>query len=97
MEEKKYSKTFYDSAKWRKTERAFMSSRNCICERCGDVAKIVHHKIYITPANISNPDITLSWDNLEALCQKCHNQEHYRLSAVADGLKFDSSGNLVKV
>jgi hypothetical protein len=46
------------------------------CERCGAAANVVHHKIYITPLNINDPDITLNFDNLEALCHNCHNKEH---------------------
>lgn len=73
-----------------------MSSKNGICERCGAPARIVHHREYITPENINDPDITLNWDNLEALCQDCHNKEHFVAGATAPGLMFDSSGNLIK-
>lgn len=87
---------FYKSRAWRKTQAAFMASKNGICERCGDPARIVHHKEYITPANINDPAVTLSWDNLEALCQTCHTREHFTQDATAPGLMFDSSGNLIK-
>lgn len=94
---KDYAIGFYHSKEWTNTQAAYMASRNYICERCGEPARIVHHKIYITPGNISDLNITLNWDNLEALCQTCHNQEHIRTSALAEGLAFDSSGNLVKI
>lgn len=89
---------FYNSRAWKQTQAAFMASKNYICERCGSPAKIVHHKEYITPSNIHDPKITLSWDNLEALCQICHNKEHgkYGGAVTMPGLMFDSSGNLVK-
>lgn len=87
---------FYQSKAWKTTQAAFMASKHGICERCGDPARIVHHKTYITPANINDPAITLSWDNLEALCQTCHTREHFVTDATAPGLMFDSSGNLVK-
>ena len=93
---KDYSKTFYSSRQWIATQAAYMASKNYICERCGEPAKIVHHKTYINPANITDPEITLSWDNLEALCQDCHNREHSRTAATAAGLRFDDEGNLVK-
>ena len=32
----------------------------------------MHHKIALTPENINDPMITLCWDNLEGLCEKCH-------------------------
>ena len=73
-----------------------MSAHNYICERCGQPAKIVHHKKYITPFNISDPSITLDWNNLECLCQDCHNAEHMTTPATAAGLVFDQSGALVK-
>ena len=60
-----------------------MNSVNHLCERClrnGLVvpAEIVHHKIELTPNNINNPDITLSYDNLEAVCRECHSDIHNR-------------------
>lgn len=88
---------FYKSKAWQRTQAAFMSSKNGICERCGEPARIVHHKTYITRANINNPAITLDWANLEALCQECHNKEHFVTGATAPGLVFDSSGNLIKL
>ena len=44
----------------------------------------VHHKIRLTPENISNPAIALNWDNLELLCKKCHMEEHTRRRWRAD-------------
>lgn len=73
-----------------------MSYKNGICERCGAPARIVHHRKYITRANINNPAITLNWDNLEALCQDCHNKEHFVTGATVPGLMFDEAGNLIK-
>ena len=35
----------------------------------------MHHKIYLTPQNINDPAVTLAEDNLELLCQDCHNKE----------------------
>lgn len=54
---------------------------NGLCERCKargiyKPGYIVHHKEYITPGNISNPNITLNLDNLEYVCEDCHNKEH---------------------
>lgn len=94
---KDYAKGFYSSKEWIRTQAAYMASRNYVCERCGMPARIVHHKVYISPANIGDPNITLNWNNLEALCQNCHNQEHMRTAAVAEGLSFNSSGELVKI
>lgn len=93
---KDYARGFYNSGAWRKTQAAYMASQNYLCERCGKVACIVHHKKYITPKNISDPSVTLNWDNLESLCMDCHNTEHHGGAICADGLRFDSNGNIVK-
>ncbi len=60
----------------------------------GGIGTICHHKKYITPRNINNPAITLSMDNLECLCQECHNQEH---SAKMSRAIFDGDGNMTGV
>jgi len=90
-----YAVSFYKSVEWEKCRSAFMKSKNYICERCGRLAKICHHKTYITPQNINDPDITLSWDNLESLCQDCHTREHLSGEVCAEGLAFDSYGDLI--
>lgn len=40
--------------------------------------EIVHHIEHITPDNIENPEVTMSFDNLELLCRECHAQMHDR-------------------
>jgi 5-methylcytosine-specific restriction endonuclease McrA len=91
---KEWNKTFYQSRAWRECRESYLILQNYICERCGEIAKIVHHKIYLTPINIHDPYITLAHDNLEAVCQDCHNIEHhgqYKPSRYA----FDSAGNII--
>jgi len=51
--------------------------------------------VQLTPANIGDPNVTLAWDNLEYLCQECHNREHGGAST-AEGLVFDINGDLVE-
>ena len=93
---KEYAKGFYTSVAWRQTQAAYMQSKCYLCERCGRPARVVHHKIYITPLNINNPDITLNFSNLEALCHECHNNEHKgKGEPIAEGLKFDEHGDIV--
>ena len=36
----------------------------------------MHHIEELTPFNITNPEITLGFDNLELLCRECHLREH---------------------
>jgi 5-methylcytosine-specific restriction endonuclease McrA len=93
---KDYAKAFYSSSAWEKCRDAFMLSQNYICERCGGVARIVHHKRHITPKNIGDPYITLCWDNLQALCIECHNKVHGNAGVTQEGLAFDADGGLIK-
>ncbi|MCM8900605.1 HNH endonuclease [Caldicoprobacter algeriensis] len=91
-----WARGFYNSKAWEKCRLAFLQSKFFICERCGGAATIAHHKTRLTPENIHDPNITLNWDNLEALCQDCHNKEHSAKLPVAEGLMFDENGDLVK-
>ena len=69
-------------------------AKNHICERCQDLALIVHHKIELTPANINDPTIALSHDNLEALCQTCHNKQHKTAAKSQPRYTFSSTGDI---
>lgn len=58
-----------------------MKQAKGLCEECLKIGLIVpaeevHHKIHITPANIDNPNITLNYANLIALCREHHRQLH---------------------
>lgn len=91
---KPWAEWFYKSKAWQECRDAFFKSKFGICERCGDPGVIVHHKVHLTPGNINDPNVTLNWENLELLCQDCHNKEHGGAST-ADGLAFDEDGNLI--
>ena len=54
---------------------------------------IVHHKKYITPGNIHDARVTLALDNLELVCEDCHNKEHKAKHAAR--YRFDGNGNLL--
>lgn len=78
---KDFAESLYKSKRWQSTRAAYLRSVGGLCERCLKKglyrpAVIVHHKVYITPETIDNPDITLSWNNLIALCRQCHEDEH---------------------
>lgn len=45
---KEWAKSFYLSAAWENTRAAYLMSQDFICERCGEPAKIVHHKRWLT-------------------------------------------------
>ena len=73
---------FYHTAAWLKCRDAYIASVGGLCERCaakgiirsGD---IVHHREWISDQNINDPSVLLSFDNLEYLCQSCHNLLHH--------------------
>jgi 5-methylcytosine-specific restriction endonuclease McrA len=78
---KDYAKSFYKSRAWQHCRDAYAKSQAGLCERCLKEGKIVpgeivHHKVYISPENINNPEITLNWNNLELVCRECHEREH---------------------
>ena len=79
---------FYHSTAWLKCRAAFISARGGLCERCYAKGLIVpgdtvHHIIPLTPENISDPSVTLSFDNLRLVCRDCHAAEHH-----PDGLRY---------
>lgn len=78
-----YAKAFYGSPAWQQCRKAYKKSVGGLCERClkkglYTPAVIVHHKVYISPENLQDAHIALDWNNLEALCRQCHEEEHIR-------------------
>ena len=98
-----WAKPFYNSKKWIKCRELYKQEKNGLCERClkrgiYNPGEEVHHKIWLTPQNINDPEITLSFNNLELLCASCHTYEHVgKLSPVREGLMFNEIGELVEV
>lgn len=95
---KDYAKSFYHSAAWTSCRDSYIAKRHGLCERClarGLIrsGKIVHHKIYLTPENISIPGVALNHSNLELLCQDCHNTEHHGDDATR--YRIDAAGNVL--
>ena len=60
-------------------------------------AEVVHHKIPLTPENISNLEISLGWNNLQALCRDCHAEVHEDIYAARSKrrYKIDKTGKVV--
>lgn len=73
---------FYGSPEWKAVRDLCKKRAGGLCERCladGIIkaAVVAHHKTPITKDNINNPSITLSLDNLQALCTDCHAKVHH--------------------
>lgn len=92
--------SFYTSREWEMVRRQYLQKVNGLCERCKakglyEPAKIVHHKIYLSKENYKDPSIALNFDNLEALCQDCHNKEHFEDGDEQRRYSIDSEGRLI--
>jgi len=100
--------TFYSSLRWIKLSRAFMKSKNYICEQCNNrqvmtaamrygkrLRMICHHRIPLTEDNFRDVSISLNTENLMCLCINCHNNIHGNKAATVPGLVFNSSGQVV--
>ena len=57
-------------------------------------AYIIHHKEYVTDKNYEDDNIFFNIENLESVCQECHNKEHF---ASEEEYMFDEEGNLVQI
>ena len=71
----KRSDPFYSSAAWRRT-RAWVLQAEPLCRICSSknrttLANVVDH---IIPRK-DRPDLQFSGDNLQPLCERCHNQK----------------------
>ena len=93
---------FYNSMAWKQTSRAYKQSVGGLCESCmakGLVtpAEIVHHKIPLTDNNINDLNISLSWNNLQALCRQCHAEAHEEMYRQRTGRRYiiDKQGHVV--
>lgn len=72
---------FYNTTVWQNCRNAYVKSVGGLCERCYENGIIkhgehVHHIIHLTPDNVSDPSISLSFGNLILLCRECHEAEH---------------------
>jgi len=102
---REFAKDFYNSENWKKTRRAFFVQQRGMCARCQEEfedgrrkmedinpGKIVHHKIHLSPENLRDPKIALSFDNLEVLCDEHHNEHHH---GKKKRYKFDKDGRVI--
>jgi len=73
----------YNTNTWRKLRLLYLQEHP-LCERCEQEGKItsaihVHHKVEIDRGQdmMQKKTIGYNWQNLEALCEDCHQQHHY--------------------
>lgn len=96
-----FAKKLYASKAWKQCRDAYKAYKHGICERCGAPGDEVHHKTYLTPANVNDPEIVFGWKNLELLCRSCHIEEHEKHKNLKQGrpareadirIMFDDNG-----
>lgn len=68
---------FYKSREWKYKRRQILQRDNYECQRCkreGKYSKgvVAHHIKHLN----NRPDLALTDNNLETLCEACHNIEH---------------------
>lgn len=78
---REFAEKLYKSREWQRCRAGYIKSVGGLCERCLQrgiyrPAVIVHHVIEINPNNVSDPTVTLNWDNLQAVCRDCHAELH---------------------
>lgn len=91
---------FYASGRWKKCRAGYIKFRRTIdgglCEECRDKpGYIVHHKRALTPDNITDPDVSLAYSNLEFVCKDCHDQfdGHGVAKSLTQKIFFDAAGD----
>lgn len=87
----------YKSKKWQKLRKQKLIL-DPFCERClkkniYSATYFIHHKEYVTDKNYKDDEIFFNIDNLESLCKKCHNEEHFKEK---DEYIFDENGDLIE-
>ena len=76
-----FAKQFYSSKAWQDCREGYAAYRGHLCEDClkrglYTPGEIVHHIEELTPTNITDPRISLNWNNLRLVCRECHFKEH---------------------
>lgn len=84
---------FYKTGAWVNCREEYLKKVGGLCEIClskGMIvpAEIVHHKVHLNVENLYDPNISLCFDNLQAVCRDCHAKLHgkeKRFTVRADG------------
>ena len=94
---REFAKATYSSKAWKDCRAAYAKSVGGLCEIClkdgiYSPGVIVHHKIHLTPENITDPGVVLNWNNLQLVCRDCHAKLH---DSKTRRYKLDELGRVV--
>lgn len=101
---RKYTEPFYATAAWRRVRALVLMRDGGMCCECmrrwraGEhvrprPATLVHHIVPYKDA----PDKALETDNLESLCDTCHNRRHEALDAARHAGAGTQAGSGVRI
>ena len=95
---REFAERFYKCKRWQAVAREYAKSVGGLCEPCAAAGavvpgQIVHHVVELTPENISDPEISLGWNNLELVCRSCHAARHRKKRNRR--YSVDASGNIM--
>lgn len=105
---REFAKKFYHSKAWELARNSIYQRDMGLCQKCLTEknetvpGEEVHHKIFLRPSNINDPNITLNPDNLILLCKDCHIGIHKatthkkRKRIVMNGTYINEEGQLQK-
>lgn len=93
---REFAREFYQSRAWKDCRESYLNKAKGLCEEClkkglYTPADTVHHKVHLSQENINDPSITLSFDNLEAVCRDCHAMKHRGVKRY----KVDEEGRVI--
>ena len=96
---REFAERFYGSRQWKECRKAYKKQVGGLCERCLEhglitPGEVIHHKIVLTPQNISDPNVALNFSNLRCVCRKCHAIEH---GAPVKRYEVDELGRVVGI
>jgi 5-methylcytosine-specific restriction endonuclease McrA len=73
----------YKDKRWQRVRQYVIARDKGLCVECKKNGvlkpfKVIHHIIWLTDKNKYNWDIAFNPDNLECLCNECHERIHER-------------------
>ena len=101
------ARKFYNSKAWKDCREAYKKSVGGLCELCQKEGvirsgEIVHHINHISPETEEDPEILLSFDNLQLLCQEHYTKQHpeiylktWERSGIPLRYKIDEEGRVI--